>query len=331
VRLVQLLDRELRRRVAAVDGDELRLLKSFDSVYRAALNAIDTGTPLTDVISADLSDDAIEYESVWRGDSEWTILPAWDHPDERARCLVSGTGLTHRKGAQNRDSMHTGVQTVTDSMRMYQAGVEGGRPPAGSIGAQPEWFYKGVGTILRGHGERLEVPDFAGDGGDEPELAGCYLIDWSGTPRRLGLAMGNEFSDHVLERQNYLYLAPSKLRTCSIGPELVLDPEFDDVRGTATVERDGAAIWTRELATGEAHMCHSLENLEHHHFKYGQHRQPGDVHIHFFGAGVFSFGDGVALQDGDVMTVAFEGFGRALRNPVLIARGTPQLISVARL
>ena len=34
------------------------------------------------------------------------------------------------------------------------------------------------------------------------------------------MAQGNEFSDHRFEKKNYLNLAGSKLRTCSIGPEL---------------------------------------------------------------------------------------------------------------
>ena len=158
------------------------------------------------------------------------------------------------------------------------------------IGAQPEWFYKGNGYILRGHNDTLHVPPYADDGGDEAEIAGCYVIDWSGAPRRVGLAMGNEFSDHVMERKNYLYLAPSKLRQCAIGPELVIDPEFQNIKGIARIERDGQEIWRKELATGEDNMCHSLANMEHHHFKYSAHRQPGDTHVHFFGAGAFSFG-----------------------------------------
>ncbi len=65
-------------------------------------------------------------------------------------------------------------------------------------------------------------------------------------------------------------------------------------------------------------MCHSLANLEHHHFKFEGHRQPGDVHVHFFGAHSLSFGDGIVLQDGDWMDVRYEGFGRALRNPIRV-------------
>ena len=75
-------------------------------------------------------------------------------------------------------------------------------------------------------------------------------------------------------------------------------------------------------------MCHSLANLEHHHFKFEFHRRPGDLHIHFFGADAFSFGDGVRLEDGDVMQVRFEGFGRALRDPLARARPSRMLLTV---
>jgi hypothetical protein len=311
MRLVQFLEEGLNRAVGLVDGDVLRRIEGLDSVYQLAFAAIDGERPLREVVEKHATGGTVPY------DDNLIYLPSFDYPQERSRCLISGTGLTHRKSAQARNSMHTGAQTVTDSMRMYEWGVEGGRPEPGAIGAQPEWFYKGSGHILRGHNEPLDIPPYADDGGDEPELAGCYVIDWSGAPRRVGLTMGNEFSDHVMERKNYLYLAPSKLRQCSIGPELVVDPQFDDVRGLARIERGGSEIWRKELATGEAHMCHSLSNMEHHHFKYSAHRQPGDAHVHFFGAGAFSFGD-VTLEDGDVMEIAFEGYGRPLRNPVRV-------------
>ena len=147
-------------------------------------------------------------------------------------------------------------------------------------------------------------------------MAGVYLIDAEGSPRRIGLTAGNEFSDHLLERKNYLYLAASKLRTCAIGPELVVDGDFDLVPGEVSVARGGRILWSREIRTGESARCHSLSNIEHHHFKFEFHRRPGDLHVHFFGADAFSFGDGVRLEDGDVMQVRFEGFGRALRNPL---------------
>src|SRR6185312_12034758 len=194
-----------------------------------------------------------------------------------------------------------------------------------------EWFYKGTGAMLRAHDEPLEVPDYAEDGGEEGEVAGIYINDRHGRQHRLGMATGNEFSDHCFEKQNYLNLAGSKLRTCSIGPELVVDLEFNSVAGEVAIERAGRILWSKQIRTGEAEMCHSLQNIEHHHFKYEAHRQPGDVHVHFFGADCLSFGEGIELYDGDVMQVSFEGFGRALRNRLRTAKVNPTLVEIRSL
>jgi hypothetical protein len=273
---------------------------------------------LAELAGVSVSQERLFYDDVYEGGASWRLLPAADQPDSVWRTLVSGTGLTHLASVKRRDAMHAAAaaQQETDSMRMYRWGVEGGKPTPGTPGAAPEWFYKGNGATLRAHGERLDIPAFAEDGGEEPEIAGVYLIDEQGIPRRLGMAMGNEFSDHRFERRNYLYLAHSKLRTCAIGPELVLDPDFAHVTGEVRIERHGQVVWSSPIRSGEDVMCHSLANMEHHHFKYPQHRLTGDVHIHFFGADAFSFGDGIELSDGDVMHVAFDGFGRPLRSPV---------------
>jgi hypothetical protein len=297
-----------------VDGETIRLIKA-DSVYSLAWEAACSGVRLADVVNGRLTDEQVKSEG-----EGWRWLPCIDHP-EPARCLVSGTGLTHESSAKNRQAMHTAAEDLTDSMRMYLWGVEGGKPAPGKTGIAPEWFYKGRGEILRGHLEPLTSPAHAEDGGEEAEVAGVYIIDPEGRPRRIGMAQGNEFSDHVHERRNYLYLAESKLRECAIGPELWLNPPFEDVRGEAAIERGGGVMWKHAIRTGEAAMSHSLANIEHHHFKHASHRRPGDLHIHFFGASAFSFGDAVQLQDGDVMCVSFEGFGRPLRNPLRIERG----------
>jgi hypothetical protein len=329
IRLVQLRGPSRERRVAMVDGSELRPIAGYESTYALVLAAIEAGRPFAEFARAATGDtNAIAYDPVYRGDGEWRLLPAFDHPIEPARCLVTGTGLTHQASAANRQAMHANQQEWTDSMRMYQWGVDGGRPAPASVGVAPEWFYKGCGTVLRAHREPLTVPAFAEDGGEEPEIAGAYVIDAARHPRRVGMMMGNEFSDHRLEKRNYLYLAHSKLRTCAVGPELVVDADFNDVRGTVSIERGGSPLWSQAIASGEAHMCHSLANLEHHHFKYPEHRRPGDAHIHFFGASAFSFGAGITLEDGDEMVVAFEGFGRPLRNPVRVERGAQELVAV---
>jgi hypothetical protein len=319
MRLVQIA-RRVERRLCVVEEPRLRLLRDYASVYPMALAAADGRVPLRELAARAASDETLDYDTVYDGRSEWCVLPAIDHPEEPARLLVTGTGLTHKRSAEQRQLMHAADAKPTDSLRMYEWGVEGGRPAPGAIGTAPEWFYKGNGTLLRGHGDPLNVPSYADDGGEEPEIAGVYVIDADGNPCRVGMAIGNEFSDHVLERKNYLYLAASKLRTCAIGPELVVDADFSDVRGDVAIERNGRQLWSRPIHTGEAAMSHSLANMEHHHFKFEGHRRAGDVHVHYFGADAFSFGAGIALEDGDVMRVSFDGFGRALRNPVSIDR-----------
>ncbi len=310
-----------------MEDGALRLLDECDSVYSLAQAALRERQALPEIARQRLSSTTLNYDPIYALESDWRLLPAFTHP-EPSRCLVSGTGLTHRASADNRQAMHADTAELSDSMRMYLAGLEGGRPQPGSIGAAPEWFYKGCGTIVRAHGQPLLVPAYGEDGGEEPEIAGAYIVDDEGRPRRVGMAMSNEFSDHVIEKQSYLYLAPSKLRTCSLGPELVLDSDFSDVRGVVSIEREGKTLWSQPIATGDANMSHALQNLEHHHFKYEAHRRPGDAHIHFFGADAFSFGAGIKLRDGDVMVVAFEGFGRPLRNAIQFDRAPHAFIPV---
>jgi hypothetical protein len=326
--LIQLAHPDAGRRVALVEGDRLRLLGSCRSIYALADTSVATMTPLSAAIEKDLSGDTLSYDDIYGCQSEWRLLPAFDHPEDPARCLVSGTGLTHMASAQNRQNMHGGPEKLTDSMRMYFWGEEGGRPEPGKIGVEPEWFYKGCGTVLRAHGESLTVPPYSADGGEEPEIACVYIVDPAGAPRRVGMTIGNEFSDHRLEKLNYLYLASSKLRPCAIGPELVIDPTFNFVPGTVEIRRSGQTLWHKEISTGEKRMSHSLANLEHHHFKHAAHRRPGDAHVHFLGAGAFSFGEGIQLQDGDVMAIEFTGFGRPLLNPIGIDKSPQAMVRV---
>lgn len=333
-RLIQLQQDSIRK-VGLIEEPRIRLLADTASIYELALAALAAGVKLSDFARQRLSEEWLDYDEVYGGTSAWRILPAADHPEEPARCLVTGTGLTHTASAKNRNAMHVKSDnlpdSMTDSMKMFQWGIEGGRPADGAIGVAPEWFYKGSGEVLRGHGEALVVPSYAEDGGEEPEVAGVYIIGPDARPYRIGFAVGNEFSDHQFEKRNYLYLAGSKLRTCAIGPELVVDHEFQSVPGRVAVERDGQPLWSHEIKTGDAEMCHSLRNIEHHHFKFEGHRRPGDLHVHFFGADAFSFGAGLRLNDGDMMQVQFEDFGRALRNPVQIVQTEDAVVEVTLL
>jgi hypothetical protein len=326
MRLVQ-IQKGLERRVALVEEPSLRLLIGVNTIYEL-VTGWRTGVSLSTLIKQKATNERLNYDDIYLGKSEWRLLLPIDHPDDVSRCLVSGTGLTHLGSAKNRQAMHSAAQTETDSMKIFRWGVEAGKPAAGKIGIAPEWFYKGNGSVLRAPNEALEIPPYAEDGGEEGEIAGIYIIDNRGIPLRIGMTIGNEFSDHKFEKKNYLNLAGSKLRSCAIGPELVIGHDFQSVPGTVNIDRNGNTLWLQEILTGEKEMCHSLANIEHHHFKFEGHRRPGDVHVHYLGACSLSFGAGIEMKDGDLMTISFDGFGRPLRNPLRVIAGENKLCTV---
>lgn len=333
MRLVQFKTINGARQVGLVgeDNSSLQVLQGITRVYDLALEAGKRGIGLEPLVNERLSGEIVDYEQVT---VENRLLPPLDHPDP-AHCYVTGTGLDHLGSAQARDAMHTKLSgdpnALTDSMRMFKLGLEGGKPEPGQVGVAPEWFYKGDGDSIVPPGQPLELPPFALDGGEEAEIVGLYVIAPSGRVLRVGFALGNEFSDHVLERQNYLYLAHSKLRNCSIGPELLVGELPASVAGTVRVLRRAETLWSDTFLTGEANMSHSLANLEHHHFKYEAFRRPGDVHCHFFGAATLSFSAGVALEPDDVLEISASPFGRPLRNPLAASQAEAGLITVRAL
>jgi hypothetical protein len=318
MRLVQFLSDAGERRVGRVgdDGRSVRALSGVRTTYELALQAARERGSLADLVAAAGAAEVLEMTDLL---SQGRVLAPLDHPDP-AHCLVTGTGLTHLGSAQARDAMHQAMEQaeveLSDSMKMFKLGLEGGRPAGDGPGVAPEWFYKGDGSIVAAPGQPLTMPSFALDGGEEAEIAMLYVIDDDGRPCRVGFALGNEFSDHVLERQNYLYLAHSKLRACAFGPELLLGELPDDVRGRVSVLRRGERIWQAEFISGEANMSHTLANLEHHHFRYPLFRRPGDVHVHFIGAAVLSFTAGIKAEPGDVFEIDVPAFGAPLRNPL---------------
>ncbi len=318
MRIIQYRDLEGTRRVGIVrDNETIDALAGEQTLYDLALETIRSRRSLVQVLSERPADRSVAYADLV---SERRILPPLDHPDP-AHMLVTGTGLTHLGSADARNEMHKATEeTLTDSMRMFQMGLEKGKPVSGEQGVQPEWFYKGDGSIVVAPYRPLISPSFALDGGEEPEIVGLYVIGPDSAPYRLGFALGNEFSDHIMEKQNYLYLAHSKLRPCAFGPELRLGELPQDVRGTARILRNDDVLWKAPFLSGERNMSHSIANLEYHHFKYRQFRRPGDVHIHFFGTATLSFAAGVVLSPGDEMEIEAEGFGHPLRNPFAVSQ-----------
>ncbi len=314
-----------QRGVAALNAQTQPLvLQGVETTLHLARQALSAGLPIA-VLAENSLGTPIDLNAV-------TLLTPIDHPDA-SHLIVSGTGLTHLGSAEGRDKMHKAAssgESLTDSMRMFLMGQEGGKPAAGFVGVQPEWFYKGDGSILLASEASFAMPAFAEDGSEEPEMAGVYLIGDDGMPVRLGFCMGNEFSDHVTERGNYLWLAHSKLRQAALAPELRLGELPEDVRGISRILRDGTVVWEKPFLSGEANMSHSIANLEHHHFKNNLFRRPGDLHVHFFGTATLSFSDGLRTQEGDVFEIECDAFVLPLRNSLRRA-GDEGLISVKQL
>jgi hypothetical protein len=318
MRLIQ-LEYGAGRAVARVNEAKAVLVPGATSMLDLAQQAIAAGRGLAAEVESRGGGEAVDYGAAL---ATGRVLPPLDHPDP-AHCLITGTGLTHLGSAEARDKMHhklsSGEEALTDSLKMFKMGLEGGKPKGAGAGVQPEWFYKGDGSALVRPSGELPMPGFALDGGEEPEVTGLYMVAPDGKPWRLGFALGNEFSDHVTERQNYLWLAHSKLRACAIGPELLVGALPDHVVGESRLIRKGQTIWKKPFLSGEANMSHTVANLEYHHFKYPQFRRPGDAHIHFFGAATLSFADGIRTEAGDMFEIEMREFGAPLRNRLAAA------------
>ena len=295
-------------------GDTARRVIDAPSTYALAIEAIEAGATLPEMIDRHGLGEEVDLAALAAdGQLDCPVR----HPDP-AHMFVSGTGLTHLGSASTRDAMHTAVEGGSDSMKMFRMGIEGGKPDPGQEGVQPEWFYKGTGSGVVAPGDPLTSPSFALDGGEEPEIAGFYIIAPDGRPYRIGFTLGNDFSDHITEQMNYLFLAHSKLRPASFGPEILIGELPEDIRGSSRIVRNAQTVWEKPFLSGEANMSHSIANLEHHHFKYRLFRQPGDLHVHMFGAATLSFADDVRVQEGDIFEIEAPQFGLTLRNPLAL-------------
>ncbi|MGL4312327.1 MAG: AraD1 family protein [Paracoccaceae bacterium] len=300
--------------VIARNDADARLVNGATGTYALAIEAIAAGLSLAQAVDRRGLGDAVDLVALA---GKGLLDAPVRHPDA-AHCFLTGTGLTHTGSASARDAMHADTAGMSDSMKMFRMGIEGGKPAPGQRGVQPEWFYKGTGSMCVAPGDALQSPDFALDGGEEPEIAGAYVIGSDGVPNRLGFCLANEFSDHVTEKINYLFLAHSKLRPAAFGPELLVGDLPQDIRGTSRILRAGKTVWEKPFLSGEANMSHFIANLEYHHFKYAAFCQPGDLHLHMFGTATLSFADGVKVEPGDIWEIAAPDFGLPLRNPLAV-------------
>jgi hypothetical protein len=319
MRLAQIVDENDKRALVVTARGESRLVKGARTTYDLAFQALAAGDTLRKAIADRGVGKPVDLAAAVK---ERRLLSPLDHKDA-AHLIVTGTGLTHLGSAEGRDKMHKNLaeaDALTDSMRMFKMGLEGGKPAGNAAGVQPEWFYKSDGSTVAAPGGDLVSPAFALDGGEEPEIVGLYVVSPQGQPVRLGFALGNEFSDHVTERQNYLYLAHSKLRPSSFGPEMLIGELPADVQGASRIRRGKEIVWEKPFISGEQNMSHTIANLEAHHFKYELFRRPGDAHVHFFGTATLSFSDNFKPEKGDIFEIEAETFGLPLRNRLTIGK-----------
>jgi len=169
MRLVQLRSSAGARQVAVVqaDGSSAKTVVGVSSTYELAQEALKQGVSLPQLITTMSEKGAlVDYAAALK---EGRVLPPIDHPDP-SHCMVTGTGLTHLGSAEGRDKMHakvTGQTNLTDSMKMFKMGLEEGKPPPGEAGVQPEWFYKGDGTVIVAPESPFNMPAFALNGEDQ--------------------------------------------------------------------------------------------------------------------------------------------------------------------
>ncbi len=333
IRTIQFTDTDGQPRVGVVQDDFIRQVEGLDSIYALAAEAIAGSRSLEETVMSRVGSRTDSYDRI---EAEGRLLPPISHPDGPAHFLVTGTGLTHIGSAATRNAKHAGVADPSnppksDSMRLFEQGLAAGKPAGEEIGAMPEWFFKGTGACLVAPGEPLSSPNFARSCAEEPEITGIYIIAPDGTPCRIGYVISNDLSDHETEMLNFMYVAPSKLRDCSMGPELLIGDLPSLVEGTSRILRDGDVLWEGRFESGDEAMSYSVSNLEHHHFRHIRFRRPGDLHAHLFGCPVMSFGDGVRTRSGDVFEFDIPEFGRPLRNPVIFEDGSPRPFRVRQL
>jgi len=273
------------------------------------IDSIELGIPFEKYLKQYDLFDPIDFSSFFKANRLLPLLNGF--PLEKI--LISGTGLTHKNSAILRTSMYANDE-ATDAQKIYQSGLLVGKPTIPALGAIPEWFFKGFGSQLKTTEDHLGINAYNFFVGEEAELAVIYYIDGNCIPNSLGFCLGNELSDHGLEKKNHYYLAQSKLLECAIGPEIFIGelPEF--ICGNVSIVSPSEVKWQANLRTGQSRMNHSLANLEYHIFKHSVICQPKTMHVFYLGADVVSYVDNVKIDSGDEIIINMDLFNFELRN-----------------
>lgn len=123
--IIQFENQHQQRAVGIVENNTVKPVNQVETVRDLALMAIENKLSLEQQIKQ-LGFASENYDYAQLLDKR-QVLPPLDHPDT-AHCFVSGTGLTHLGSASTRDKMHqqnsTDTASVTDTMRIFQLGIE---------------------------------------------------------------------------------------------------------------------------------------------------------------------------------------------------------------
>ena len=286
--LSQITDADGARRVVFRDDTTARVVTGATTTYDLAREAIAARTTLADAVRSRGLGAEVDLAAAL---AEGRVHAPINHPDP-AHLHLTGTGLTHLGSAATRDAMHAGHRAgkadrfdedVPHGPRGRQAGARARsacsrngstratarspwRPARRSLAGLRQGRRRGAGDRrhLRDRRRRHAVPRSASRSPTS-----------SPTTSPSGV--------------NYLFLAHSKLRERVVrAGDPGSAPLPDDVAAPRASCATARLLWEKPFLSGEANMSHTIANLEHHHFKYGLFRQPGDVHVHMFGTATLS-------------------------------------------
>ena len=114
--------------------------KDIDTTYKLFMELIKNSITIEEFLEPKIKNCPVfefNYEELISDPKKFdvNILPPITHPDPY-RLFISGTGLTHTGSVKSRDMMHNDddeKKDQTDSAKMFEMGLKGGKPSSGEI------------------------------------------------------------------------------------------------------------------------------------------------------------------------------------------------------
>jgi len=301
MKLVQVHDPELGRRVGYVDGEIVYDLTDADAENASSTLSLiraSGGEGLTKVVEGLREKGARE---AWRMTdldvpvgSQPYLLPPIDAPE------VWAAGLTYEKSRDAREEESSGHASF------YSLAYEAERP---------ELFIK-TSNMLRVAGPNAPIGIRTDSSWSVPEPELAIVIDRDG--EIMGYTLGNDVSARDIEGQNPLYLPQAKVfrGSCALGPVLYVPEEQADSRDWSIQLRilnpDGAVAFGSQVSVGSMRrtLSHLVEYL----------CRDNDIMagtVLMTGTGIVPRDD-FSLEPGQIVEITMDPVG-VLRNPVLLA------------